>query len=243
MNQIPCWYNKYILYSFKRSSEIFAVSNILATSIKNTFGEFEIRILPNFVDLSVFSNYKLASDLNNQGSFIFLSIGNLNFYKGFDILLQSFAKAFISDKNVKLYIAGIGEIDKELKDITLKMGISDQVIFLGHLSQPEVREYLYLSDAFVLASRFETFGIVYIEAMACGKPVIATTCGGPEEFVDSECGYLVPKDNIHELATALVEMKKNKHNFNSEIIIQKISDKFDSKKLAAQLIEVYQTIL
>jgi glycosyltransferase involved in cell wall biosynthesis len=86
------------------------------------------------------------------------------------------------------------------------LGIRDRVEFLGVLSREQVLEQFQASDAYVLSSDFETFGVVLIEAMAMGKPVIATDCGGPKEIVDDQNGMLVPVDDVAALADALLSM-------------------------------------
>ena len=83
----------------------------------------------------------------------------------------------------------------------------------------EVSSILAHADIFVLASRKETFGIVYVEAMAKGLPVIATKCGGPEEFVNKENGILVPVDNVEELSKAMLLMYKEGQHCYSEIFL------------------------
>src|SRR5690606_9435676 len=77
------------------------------------------------------------------------------------------------------------------------------VTFLGKLSRGEVRMALSNCNAFVLPSRFETFGVVLVEALAMGVPVIATRCGGPEDIVTENTGVLVPVDDRQALAEAL----------------------------------------
>ena len=76
-------------------------------------------------------------------------------------------------------------------------------------------------DAFVLASRAETFGVVYVEAMAAGLPVIATACGGPEDFVSEENGILIPADNEEKLTEALIEMYHMAHKYDKQAISEK----------------------
>lgn len=114
---------------------------------------------------------------------------------------------------------------------------------VGLKSQQEIQDLISASDAFVLASRKETFGVVFIEAMAKGLPVIATPCGGPEEFVDQENGLLVPCDYVDELADALKYMHKNINEYNRDKIRESTLKKFSETSIAHKIENLYIHIL
>ena len=78
-----------------------------------------------------------------------------------------------------------------LEALVQEKALTEQVTFLGSLTREQVRQEVSEADAFVLSSEYETFGVVVIEALALGKPVIATRCGGPESIVVPSVGYLV----------------------------------------------------
>ena len=99
------------------------------------------------------------------------------------------------------------------------------------------------SDCFVLASRRETFGVAYIEAMAMGLPVIATKCGGPEDFVTNENGILVPVDDIDKLKEALIKMHQNIDLYDREKISSSTRESFAPSTIAKHLIEVYKNVI
>ncbi|MEI2707753.1 MAG: glycosyltransferase [Chitinophagaceae bacterium] len=102
------------------------------------------------------------------------------------ILIQAFAKKFQQNNpSFQLQIAGIWSFGKLFKRISCnELGIQQQVQFLGQLNRTQVKAtFTSMPDVFVLPSTYETFGVVLIEALACGKPVIATACGGPENIV------------------------------------------------------------
>ena len=98
-------------------------------------------------------------------------------------------------------------------------------------------------DAFVLASRRETFGVVYIEAMAAGLPVIATRCGGPEDFVTEENGILIPVDDAAALTDAMEHMMLHRREYDSASISADIRRKFAPETIAARLTDIYKTVL
>lgn len=98
-------------------------------------------------------------------------------------------------------------------------------------------------DCFVLPSRYETFGVVYIEAMACGKPVIATACGGPDDFVTPDNGLLVPVEEVSALEHAMQHMITSSHQYDSDRIRASVQTRFSSQAVAGQLEQIYNTIL
>ena len=98
-------------------------------------------------------------------------------------------------------------------------------------------------DAFVLASRSETFGVVYIEALRSGLPVIATKCGGPEDFINETNGMLVPVNNIISLTGALQRMVVNIDKYNRKSISDDCLYKFAPDTIANQLFQIYTQII
>lgn len=98
-------------------------------------------------------------------------------------------------------------------------------------------------DCFVLPSRYETFGVVYIEAMASGKPVIATACGGPDDFVTQENGLLVPVGEVSALARAMQQMMTSRHQYDSDKIRESVQSRFSSQAIAGQLEQIYSAVL
>ena len=122
------------------------------------------------------------------------------------MLLEAFAAAFRAHPGIRLVIAGSGALMDALKLQCQSLGIGEQVEFSGMLDRASLRLRLTEADVFVLPSLFETFGVVVIEAMSCGKPVIATVCGGPEHIVDGSTGLLIPAGDAEALSRAMLQM-------------------------------------
>ena len=98
-------------------------------------------------------------------------------------------------------------------------------------------------DAFVLASKYETFGVVYIEALASGKPVIGTYNGGAEDIINDSNGLLVKVDDINDLGNAMKKIIKNINIYNSEEIRNDCIEKYSKKKIIKDIINEYNNVL
>jgi glycosyltransferase involved in cell wall biosynthesis len=94
----------------------------------------------------------------------------------------------------------------------------------------------------VLSSKFETFGVVVIESMLFGKPVIVTRCGGPETLVDDKTGIIVEKEDEMALTNAMKQMVKNHTRYDNNYIRAQVIDKFGRKQFLQTMNEVYKKI-
>lgn len=224
--------------TYSKADSLICVSSILAEKIDKNW-RIKPLVVHNIVDTSIFNFPNTKTEI---GEFVFLSIGNLLHRKGFDVLIEAFAKANFK-KNIYLQIIGIGETYEKLQQLISVFGQKEQVSLLGFRNRKEIAKLMQSSDAFVLASRAETFGVVYIEAMSAGLPVIATTCGGPEDFVDESNGILVPVNDVEALTDALIKIYKTANNYDRSNISRLTQQKFSPKTIASQLTDVYIDVI
>lgn len=138
-----------------------------------------------------------------------VAMGRLTPQKGFDLLLKAFSLINTKFLDWQLIILGEGEERKQLEQLIQKLEIDEQVIMPGLIDNPF--PILKQCDLFILSSRYEGFGNVIIEAMACGLPVISTNCpSGPKEIITSgDNGILVPNQEINSLAKAMADLMSN----------------------------------
>ncbi|MCX4026110.1 glycosyltransferase [Endozoicomonas sp. SM1973] len=138
-----------------------------------------------------------------QNQYVFANVGRLHPDKDQTTLLKAFALIAGQLPNAVLAILGQGRLESELKQLAQSLGIAKQVLFLGMV--PEAAQYYKAFDSFVLTSDHEPFGMVLLEAMAAGLPVIATDCGGGKEVVEG-CGQLFPLGDAQQLASHMTQI-------------------------------------
>ncbi len=171
-----------------------------------------VHTIHNFVDTAQFADpdgTRRGTNRQRLGidceTFVIGTVGRLQVAKGLDVLLNSFASVRQRHPNSRLLLIGDGPVRSQLEGQAAQLQIDDAVTFLG--DRDDVPELLHTMDIFVLASRWEGFGIVLAEAMAAGVAVVATAVGGiPEVVKDGESGLLVPPDNVPALASAICRL-------------------------------------
>ena len=223
------------------AAENIAVSYEFKKLLENIFKAKEWQYIPNIVN-DEFLESKLSFNNKDEG-FNFINICLLSQNKRIDLLIRAFAKAFKGNLNIKLRLGGDGPIRISLEKLVESEGISEQVTFLGALERKEVIQEIKKSDAFILSSNYETFGVVIIEALALGKPVIATRCGGPESIIIPEVGYLVDKNSVEPLAQGMMELYKKRDKYSAKDIRKYCSNNFSEKAVTNKLTQIYQNIL
>ncbi len=199
---------------FKKADSIQAISKYLADFGKRMGGRGTIEVIPNGVDVSLFSRRFSPDDLEefknklgkNLGDVFLITTSRLVKKNGLaDVIL---ALKFLPP-NFKFLILGIGELEHDLRKIAEKKKVSDRVRFLGQVSHTEIPKYLAASDIFIRPSLSEGMGNSFIEAMASGVPVVATAVGGIPDFIENgKTGFFCevgdPK-NIAEVVTTVAE--------------------------------------
>lgn len=177
---------------FSNSDINIAVSNELKKLLEEKF-DVEFQYIPNIVNTDFF--HPIHKKPSN--TFKFINIAFLEKNKNQNMLIRAFANAFKDNSNVTLTIVGDGPEYNNLKALIHKLEMQNQIFLYGRASREEVRKLLQQSDAFVLSSKYETFGVVIIEAMACGVPVVSTDCkSGPREILAPDTDFRETAENL-----------------------------------------------
>ena len=220
--------------TYHRADQVIAVSSALGKMIKKNF-DVDVETIPNIVDLNDFEYNE-----NAMRSRDIISVGSLSENKNFADLIRAFAIAFPSEQR-KLIIVGSGEQKHNLEELAEKTGIRDRVKFMGTLSRCEISEEMDKAQFFALTTKSETFGVVFIEALAKGLPVLATRCGGPEDFVNSRNGVLVGKGSLEEIVRGLKYLDENIEEFDRREIADDVEKSFAGEVVAKQINQLYLT--
>jgi len=240
-----------LLFKFllKKADYVIACSeNQLAEAVK---------MVPSIADKSkciyngILPDYFLSCQEHPEdmrdGSYI-LTIANLWKYKGVDILLMAMRTVYDCGYNVKLVIVGEGNDKEQLMAMSKSLKIENKVIFKGSINDAQEKKDLLRNCEFlVLPSRLEPFGIVNLEAMAAGKAVVSTRCGGtPEVVKDGINGILVEPHNDQALAQGMMRLLDDQEltgelGRNGRKIAQEA--KFSWDNIADQYIEIYKKVL
>lgn len=225
-----------VKYTLKNSPGLACVSNALQKEI-STVTDREISVIHNVIDIDKF---RLAeSDPDKVINIGFLG-GLSNPNKGLDLLLK--AVSILENKDIVLHIGGKGTLKDSYHQMSEEIGISGNCRFYGEIPPEKVTDFYSKLNIFVLSSRYETFGIVVVEAMACGLPVIATKCGGPQEIITPSTGLLVSKDNAEELAEAISFMSSNLKIYDRAAIRNYANDTFGQSAFLAKISSAYKNL-
>jgi glycosyltransferase involved in cell wall biosynthesis len=170
-----------------------------------------MHIIPTGINPADFSGgdgARFRARLNIQDpASVQLFVGRVAFEKNIDFLLRAFAQALHSAPTLQLVIAGEGPAEGELKRLAKQLGVDHRTHFVGYLDRAtELLDCYRAADAFVFASRTETQGLVLLEAMALGVPVISTAVMGTASIVGPRRGALVPDDTEHDFAAAMARL-------------------------------------
>ncbi|NJD77605.1 MAG: glycosyltransferase family 4 protein [Candidatus Methanoperedens sp.] len=236
-NSIKLFLAKFV---FNNADILVLVSRSLQEYIEKLGVKNNYKIVPNAVNTEIFYPNKINKNKTNKK---LLFVGGLTPIKGVPYLLE--AVGFIRNKrdDFILDIIGEGIFRKDYEKLAYDIGISDVVLFHGLKDKQGTAEFMRACDFFILPSLYETFGVVLIEALACGKPVISTLNGGQKEFINDENGILIsPKDPV-ALGKAIEYMLDHFQDYNAESISSYTKEKFSYDAVGKTMEDIYSGIL
>ena len=228
-----------IAADYAAASEVIAVSRGLKEQIQPLCRR-PVRVVPNLVDDRFFRSplEKPPSDV-----FRFLSVGSLNRNKGMDALIAAFAETVKTFPAAELTICGDGEERPSLEQQAVSLGVAEKVTFAGRVSREQCAEYCTGCDAFVLASRVETFGLVLAEAMASGRPIVMTRTGAWRELCTQTTGKSAAPDDIPALAECMCGMIREAERYDPAAIREFCRERFSAAAVCRRLTEIYEEVL
>jgi phosphatidylinositol alpha-1,6-mannosyltransferase len=222
------------LLCLKTAARVLANSRFTAQLVaKSGVPPHQIEIIHPGCDVDRFQPYEPEAQLRQEllgdkaGDRVILSVGNLVARKGHDMVISAMPRLLQRMPNLVYLIVGDGPYRPHLEDLAASAGVQDRVIFAGRVADERLPEVYALSDVFIMPSRedleacdVEGFGMVFLEASACGKPTIAGRSGGiGDAVVDGVTGLLVNPLDVEDIAAALWIILSNRdiaHQFGQQ---------------------------
>ena len=167
-------------------------------------------------------------------------LSNLNSRKNFGLLIEAFCMAFDKGDNVELRIGGTGEEENNLHQLVKQKDRESQIVFLGLLSREDVYNENVNCNCFALMSKKETFGIVYREALAIGRPIITSVHGGFDEDLSPLDGIQVNTFDVRDVATAMKNMRDNYDTYKLSDISKRCLSRYSEGVVIKQIEKVLQ---
>ena len=237
-----------IRYAMSNSVVVHCISNYIERSARE-LGAKKTFVAPNGADLgrlSILNRKGLKEKLGIGREKIILTAGRLIEIKGIGYLIKAFNKVLEEQKNIRLLIIGDGPEKERLANLSDQLHLKDRVSFLGHMPQEQVFSYMCASDIFVGPSLAEGLGNVFIEAMACGTPVIGTRVGGIPDIIENEVnGLLVPPGDSNAIADAILKIL-NDEEFRirfSKKGLMVVKEIFDWDKICEKIYKEYSCLI
>jgi sugar transferase (PEP-CTERM/EpsH1 system associated) len=227
-----------------------AIAQEVVTTYRQVYGSRKLTLIPNGIPVEVFS--RAASNRESwreregfsQSDLLYVCVARFFRQKNHVTLIEAFANGPARDRRSKLILAGDGDLRAHIEAQAQSLGIESQVRFLGRRS--DIPDLLAAGDVFVLASLWEGNPLSVMEAMAAGRPVIATSVGGVPELLDHAVhGFLVPPGDAHALSKAMLYLMQNpgERLRMGRAAAIRAREKFDHRQMVKAYEALYETLL
>ena len=222
---------------WKDAEQVIALSESLKDTALMTAPSQKIHVIPNGVD-PLFLIPRPFQDKKRNG-FRMITVARLVERKGIQDVLKALAQ--LQDSDISLLIVGTGNYESRLKKLCEDLSLQNVVSFYGCCRPQKLPELLIQHDVFILTSLAESFGTAFIEAMACGLPIIGSNTGGISDFVGEENGILIHPRDIGQIKQAIITLKKSHHlRIHMQLANRKkIIENYSWENVAKQHIELY----
>lgn len=222
--------------AFEHAAKSIAVSPFSASQIA-AHGLPVSVVIPNLVDERRFVPGAAAGK-----KFVFFTLCAIVESKGIGQLIRAIAKWSPPASQFEFRIGGEGPMRESYEAVARQLGVDDRIRWIGRVSREKAPAMFRECHVYVMPSCYETFGVVYAEAIATGKPVIATKCGGPEFIVNEVNGRLVDVGDVDGLAAAMQWMAENWDKFDPLAIREDFERRFSREVVTKQLSDLYHSV-
>jgi 1,2-diacylglycerol 3-alpha-glucosyltransferase len=229
----------------RKCQHIVIPSESMRSILVNEYGLVDrFTIIPTGIDITPFKKANgaaLRSGWNWADDKVIISAGRLAEEKNWVTLLRAFAIAQQVQPNIRLVLLGDGPQAEALKQLAGELGISERVTFMGKVPFEEVPNYLKAADLFAFASITETQGLVTLEAMAAGLPVVAVDGAGTKDILEDDKQGFLTQNDPQDLANGIVKLVENSSMMSKfKTSALRTSRTYDNMRLARKMLKVYE---
>ncbi len=209
--------------------------------------DHRIRMIPQGVDSSLFR--RPSGREPGEDGWQLVYVGRFDPRKGVGVLLEAMCEIRRQRDDVRLRMVGGSPVSgtagdfRDQVNILRQQGLEDCVEFVDEKPHGEIPALMAMADLCVLPSFYDSFGIVLVEAMACGLPVVATRCGGPEDIVEAGMGELVAVGDAGDLARGILAVLDGYRSYDPATIRRRVEERYDYRELAKRIAGVYEEVL
>jgi glycosyltransferase involved in cell wall biosynthesis len=200
-----------------------------------------IDVIPNLVNVGQFVVKSEARGAEGPARLLFVGEMLTNI-KGVDYLLEAVSVLRKRGVEVTLDLVGDGRKRPEYEAMSRRLGVDGVCHFHGALPHEQVADMMPSYDVLVLSSLAETFGVVAVEALASGVPVVATRCGGPEEVLTPDLGVLVETADPTALAEGITDVIRRPGDFPPEHLRRAVDERFGEAAVTGRLVSLYRQV-
>jgi glycosyltransferase involved in cell wall biosynthesis len=237
-----------VLEVLNNANNVICVSEGFARDVKDFSPKANVQVIPNDYSEELFfpQDKNMTREILGipKSKRVILSVGNFVETKGHDYLIKAISSIVHHNPEIMLILIGGGELRKQYKRTCARLNLTKNVMILDKVNHENLANWYNAADIFVLPSINETFGIVLLEAAACGLPIIATNTAGPSQVIDDGVdGLIVTKKNVKELSDAILSLLSNENKLREigNNALKNIPTKF--AKTTDSIIDIYKRIM
>ena len=245
-------YHPYAMEGINKAYKVITISKQVHEDVKELYGVGEDKLFlnPNGFDDSIF-HFRQADRKEMLKKFgipdkftkIVSFVGKFTDFKGIDVLIKAADVVKMKHPDVAFALAGDGLLRTDMEELAHELEL-DNIFFLGHQDQNTIADLYSIAELSVVPSRVEPFGLVAIEAMACGTPVVATNAGGLPDFVHDKVGRLVEMNDMLGLAYAIIdELEAGTKTTKGRVAALSAIENYSWRKTLQNVVKLYKNAL
>lgn len=222
------------------SNKVISVSPNLKLAMEKYIDKnCDIEVIPNMVNTELFQFVAHKK----TDTYTFVTVGRLDENKRIDWIIKAFHELIKDNDKMMLRIVGDGVQKKNLVNLVRELNLDDKVVFEGNCSREDVARILQNADSFVLDSKVETFGVVYIEALACGLPVVIPEWNKTNIDISNDNCVIIGDDTIESLVDAMQQVYDKRENLDSYLISKNCIENYSGINIARRVTHAYHEVL